>query len=91
MSNEDTVPVWFVWEGVEPDPIQYKPYSPSFRPDALAVQLNVPTKFVVATSEDEIQFDDDGKNYTVLTPEGMAWCCEQLSTGIIRIKTGAVR
>lgn len=88
MPDETTVPVWFIWKEVSPDPVQYKPYSPTFHPLSLAVQLDVPERFVVAVPEDHIVLDQDDIDYTVLTPEGAAWCMEQLSRGITNIKTG---
>lgn len=90
MSDEATVPVWFVWKEVSPDPVQYKPYSPTYAPLSLAVQLDVPRRFVIADEEEKVTLD--GENfYVVLTPEGAAWCMEQLSKGIINIKTGVAK
>lgn len=87
--SEDTevTQVYFIWEEVSPDPVQYKPYSPKFSPINVAVMLEVPDEFIVSW-EERLLGDE---TYVVLSPDGMAWCAERLSRGITNIKTGVVR
>lgn len=85
MSEEEVTEyeVLFVWDGVSPDPQQYKPYSPHFQPVNTLVSLSVPAKYVL---EPDVEMDD--QHYIVLSAEGMAWCSEQLAAGIATIRKG---
>lgn len=87
-EQEETTTLYFSWEGVNPDPVQYKPYSPQFMPVNLYVALDVPDKFILAWDHHPDESDDF--TVTVITPEGMAWCAEKLSQGLSKVKlTGA--
>lgn len=82
-EEEKTYEVLFLWDGVSPDPAQYKPYSPHFQPVNTIVALDVPARYV---AEPDVEMYDE--HYIVLTPDGMAWCSQQLSAGIANIRKG---
>lgn len=70
----------FPWTTVAPDPVQYKPYNPIFTLDGIYVEIPVPVRFVV---------EQKGAK-TVLTPDGVAYCCKQLATSIQRGHQGSL-
>lgn len=72
-KNAATI-VRFEWANVAPDPVQYKPYNPELIPDAVYVEVEVPSDYVVSAAKDK----------TVLTPEGMAYACKQIAKAIFR-------
>lgn len=89
-SNEETTVIYFAWEEVVPDPVQFKPYSPHFSPVNVYVALDVPDKFILAWDHHPDAYDENF-TVTVLTPEGMAWCAEKLSQGLSKVKLSGAK
>lgn len=85
-ENED-VEVLFVWETASPDPIQYKPYNPTLSPAGVWVAVQVPAEYVVRVIRDASNSDPFDNRLVILTPAGMAYCLEEVSSAIMRLKS----
>ena len=68
---DEFVTVSLVVSQLNTDPIQYKPYSPTFLPKDVTVQVQVPAKYVISS-----------KDGIVLTPKGLGYVCKILASGI---------
>jgi hypothetical protein len=68
---EKDVTVSLVVSQLNTDPLQYKPYSPTFLPKDVTVQIQVPVVYVISSKEG-----------IILTPKGLGYVCKILAQGI---------
>lgn len=86
-SVESHVMVPFAWASVSPDPVQYKPYNPTFQPLGCIVEVPIPSHLV------RVAESGTGKNRSVqffLTPDGMSYATKELSKSINRAHTNQI-
>lgn len=94
-EKEEFVAVPFEWTFVSPDPVQYKPYNPQFRPLGMIVWVRIPTRLLeedvpTKPSIKIVAGDTVGVTTLVhLTPKAMAYACKQLASAVMSAHTGA--
>lgn len=74
MDKEKVVRLYFSWSQSNIDPIQYKPWSPTFLPESIKVAIDIPDdeKYIVSSKEGAV----------ILTPCGMAYVHKLLANAI---------
>lgn len=81
-AESKTTRIVLKWANVSPDPNQYKPYNPHFEPVNTYVEIDVPYEEGGRVLVKAVKQEMD-----ILTPDGMAWICKNLSASLRRAWT----